>query len=59
MGTGGVAEISCLATVESGDVSTESAAHPGEPNGSYHQTLKPNFWLEISRLAGRKQIEGR
>jgi len=36
MGKGGVAEISCLATVESGDVSAEGTAHPRQTDGSHH-----------------------
>ena len=40
MGKGGVAEISCLATVESGDVSAEGTAHPRQTDGSHHYALE-------------------
>ena len=44
MGKGGVAEISCLATVESGDVSAEGTAHPRQTNGSHHYALETKYF---------------
>ena len=50
MGKGGVAEISCLATVESGDVSAEGTAHPRQTDGSHHYALETkNFQLVTQR----------